>query len=141
MKVSLLMEAAETQQALAAAALEQLREHAAGLDGVVREEIRTTLIEQLGALDEDSRRAAQSLRALKQAASLRLAAWSVGVAALSAAIPLTIGGWLLPSPAAGAALRAPPSQLSRHGAPPIQPGGRGGLPPRRAAPKLRLPRP
>ena len=61
MKVGLLMEAAETQQALAAAALEQLREHAAGLDGIVREEIRSTLIEQLGALEEDSRRAGESL--------------------------------------------------------------------------------
>src|SRR5256885_6807294 len=67
MKVGLLMEAAETQQALAAAALEQLRAHAAGLDGIVREEIRATLIEELGALDEDSRRAGESLRALKQA--------------------------------------------------------------------------
>src|SRR5437764_14284532 len=97
MKVGLLMEAAETQQALAAAALEQLREHAAGLDGIVREELRSTLIEQLGALEEDSRRAGESLRALKQAASLRVAAWSVGVAALSAANPLTVGGWVRPS--------------------------------------------
>src|SRR2546429_14762 len=114
MKVGLLIGAAEPQQALAAAALEQLREHAAGLDGIVREEIRSTLIEQLGALEEDSRRAAQSLRALKQAASLRLAAWSVGVAALSAAIPLTVGGWLLPSHAEVAALRATRSELSSH---------------------------
>ncbi len=124
MKVGLLMEAAETQQALAAAALEQLREHAAGLDGIVREEIRSTLIEELGALDEDSRRAGESLRALKQAASLRLAAWSVGVAALSAAIPLTIGWWLLPSHAEVAALRVTRAELSSHVAQLIQQGGR-----------------
>ncbi|TLY70668.1 MAG: hypothetical protein E6K35_14360 [Gammaproteobacteria bacterium] len=124
MKVGLLMEAAETQRALAAAALEQLREHAAGLDGIVREEIRSTLIEELGALDEESRRAAQSLRALKQAASLRLAAWSVGVAALSAAIPLTIGWWLLPSHAEVAALRVTRAELSSHVAQLIQQGGR-----------------
>src|SRR5437763_479431 len=130
MKVGLLMEAAETQRALAAAALEQLREHAAGLDGIVREEIRSTLIEELGALDEDSRRAAESLRALKQAASLRLAAWSVGVAALSAAIPLTIGWWLLPSHAEVAARRAStgagrgPSRAAGPSARPPAAGGR-----------------
>ena len=124
MKVGLLMEAAETQQALAAAALERLREHSAGLDGIVREEIRTTLIEELGALDEDSRRAGESLRALQHAASLRLAAWSVGVAALSTAMPLGIGWWLLPSHAEVAALRATRSELSSHVAQLIQQGGR-----------------
>src|SRR5205807_751066 len=124
MKVGLLMEAAETQQALAAAALERLREHAAGLDGIVREEIRSTLIEELGALDEDSRRAAQSLRALKQAASLRLAAWSVGVTALSAAMPFGMGWWLLPSHAEVAALRATRAELSTHIAQLTQQGGR-----------------
>jgi hypothetical protein len=97
MKVGLLMEAAESQQALAAAALERLREHAAAIDGIVREEIRSTLIEELAALEEDSRRAAQSLRALKQAASARLAAWSVGLTALSASIPFGAAWWLLPS--------------------------------------------
>ena len=124
MKVGLLMEAAETQQALAAAALERLREHAFGLDGIVREEIRTTLIEELGALDEDSRRAGESLRALQHAASLRLAAWSVGVAAVSTAMPLGVGWWLLPSHAEVAALRATRSELSSHVAQLIQQGGR-----------------
>jgi hypothetical protein len=124
MKVGLLMEAAETQQALAAAALERLREHAAGLDGIVREEIRSTLIEELAALDEDSRRAAQSLRALKQAASLRLVAWSAGVTALSAAIPFGLGWWLLPSHAELAALRATRAELSTHIAQLTQQGGR-----------------
>jgi hypothetical protein len=124
MKVGLLMEAAEAQQALAGAALERLREHAAGLDGIVREEIRSTLIEELGALDEDSRRAAQSLRALRQAASLRLAAWSVGVTALSAAIPVGIGWWLLPSRAEVSALRAARVELSGNIAQLAQQGGK-----------------
>ena len=49
MKLGLLMEAAQAQQGLAAQALERLREHTAGLDAVVREEIRATLIEELQA--------------------------------------------------------------------------------------------
>jgi len=40
MKLGLLMEAAQAQQALAAAVLQQLREHTGGLDAIVREEIR-----------------------------------------------------------------------------------------------------
>ena len=40
MKLGLLMEAAQSQQALAAAALQQLREHTGGLDAIVREENR-----------------------------------------------------------------------------------------------------
>jgi hypothetical protein len=124
MKVGLLMEAAETQQALAAEALERLREQAAALDGIVREEIRSTLIEELAELDEDSRRAAQSLRALKQAASLRLLAWSAAVTALSAAIPFGLGWWLLPSRAELAALRATRAELSANIAQLTQQGGR-----------------
>jgi Tfp pilus assembly protein PilN len=124
MKVGLLMEAAESQQALAAAALERLREHAAAIDGIVREEIRSTLIEELAALEEDSRRAAQSLRALKQAASARLAAWSVGLTALSASIPFGAGWWLLPSRAEVATLRATRDELSTNIAQLTQQGGR-----------------
>jgi hypothetical protein len=106
MKLGLLMEAADAHQALAEAALERLREHTAGLDAIVRQEIRSTLTEELGALGEESRRAAHGLRALKQAASLRRAAWNVAVTALSAAIPFGAAWWLLPSHAEIAALRA-----------------------------------
>ena len=112
LKLGLLMEAAEAQQALAATALERLREHTGGLDAIVREEIRSTLIEELGALGEDSRRAAQCLRALRQAASLHLGAWSVAVTALSAAIPFGAAWWLLPSRAEIASLRATREELT-----------------------------
>ena len=124
MKLGLLMEAAEAQQALAATALERLREHTNGLDAIVREEIRSTLTEELSALGEDSRRAAQSLHALKQAASLRLAAWSVGVTALSAAIPFGAAWWLMPSRAEIAALRATRDELTANIARLSQQGGR-----------------
>ncbi len=124
LKLGLLMEAAEAHQALAEVALERLREHTGGLDAIVREEIRSTLTEELSALGEDSRRAAQGLRALKQAASLRLAAWSAGVTALSAAIPFGAAWWLLPSRAEIATLRATRDELTTHIARLTQQGGK-----------------
>ena len=60
LKLGLLMEAAQSQQTLAATTLERLREHTAGLDAIVREEIRATLLEEMRALYEDSRRAAEA---------------------------------------------------------------------------------
>ncbi len=47
MKFGLLMESAQTHQKLADAHLEKLRAHTRDLDGVVREEIRRTLVEEL----------------------------------------------------------------------------------------------
>jgi hypothetical protein len=123
MKLGLLMEAAQAQQALAAAALQQLREHTGGLDAVVREEIRSTLIEELTALGDDSRRAAQTLRRLKHVASLRVAAWSVGVTALSAAIPFGVAWWMLPSRAEVAVLRTARDELTTNIARLTQQGG------------------
>jgi len=53
----------KAQQALAAAALQQLREHTGGLDAIVREEIRSTLIEELTALARQPPRRADAARA------------------------------------------------------------------------------
>lgn len=124
MKLGLLMETAEAHRAFAEAALERLREHTAGLDAIVREEIRATLTEELSALGEDGRRAAQSLRALKRAASLRLAAWSIAVTALSAAIPFAAAWWVLPSRAEIASLRATRDELAGNIGRLAQQGGR-----------------
>ena len=112
LKLGLLMEAAQSQQAMAATALEHLRERTGALDGVVREEIRSTLIEELQELADDSRRAAHSLRALQRVATVRIAAWSLGIATLATAIPLGFACWLLPSSAEVAALRVARDQLN-----------------------------
>lgn len=111
-RMGLLMEAVESQREQAAAALERLERHAAGLDTVVREQIRATLTEELTELTEEGRRAAHSLRGAGQAANRRVLAWSIGSAALAAAIPLGISIWLLPTPADVAALRATRDQLT-----------------------------
>ena len=123
-KLGLLLEAAEAHERLAADALERLREHTAGLDAVVREEIRGTLVEELQELFVDGRRAAGELRALGRAARLRLAAFSLAVAAASAAIPLALIWWTLPSRADLAALRLTREQLAANIARLAEHGGR-----------------
>ncbi len=55
MKFGLLMESAQTHQKMAEAHLEKLRAHTQELDGVVREEIRRTLIEELQELTDGER--------------------------------------------------------------------------------------
>lgn len=112
LKLGLLMEAAQSQQALATTALEQLRQRMGALDSVVREEIRNTLIEELQEVADDSRRAAYSLRSLQRVATLRIAVWSLGIATLATAIPIGLGWWLLPSRADVAALRLARDQLN-----------------------------
>ena len=112
MKVGLLMEAAQAQQSLAATTLEKLREHTAGLDAIVREEIRATVLNELHALTEDSRRAAAALRRLQRVANLRLLAWSAAILTLAAIVPLGIAWYLLPTQAGVAALKATRDQLT-----------------------------
>ncbi|MGH8305590.1 MAG: hypothetical protein ACRETG_08245 [Steroidobacteraceae bacterium] len=106
MKLGLLLEGAHAHQTLAETTLEQLRAHVGELEGIAREEIRTTLLEELRALGEDSRRAAETLRSLRHVANLRVMLWSVGMAALSCAVPLCAAWWILPSREEIAALSA-----------------------------------
>ena len=96
-KVELLLQAAETQQALATGALERLRDYPAALDAAVREEIRATLIEELRALREDALRASGALRSLARAAGLRLLVWNAASAALASGVPFALAWWLLPT--------------------------------------------
>lgn len=112
LKLGLLMEAAQAQQALAATTLDRLREHTAGLDAIVREEIRTTLLEEMRALAEESRRAAEALRRLERSANLRVVAWSTAVFTLVSMIPCAIAWWLLPTRADIQALGAKRDELT-----------------------------
>ena len=112
MNAGLLMEAAQTQQTLAASALEQLRAHAQGLDAVVREEIRATLTEELEGLCEDTRRATRALQSLQRMATVRALLISAVSAAGAGAIPFAFAWLLLPSRAEIAALRATRDELS-----------------------------
>jgi hypothetical protein len=110
-KVGLLLEAAESHQATAAEALERLRQHAAGLDGVVREEIRATLVEELQDLQRHSQLAVESLCSLARHANLRAIVFGGVLVLLASAVPFVVAWWLLPSATEVAALRASRDQL------------------------------
>lgn len=112
MKLGLLMEAVQAQQALAATALDRLGEHTAGLDTVVRAEIRQTLIEEMQALAEDSRRAGEALRGLQRAANLRVIVWTAAIVSLAAIVPLGVAWYLLPTRADVAALASRRDELT-----------------------------
>jgi len=101
----LLMESAQAHQKMAEAHLEKLRAHTQELDGVVREEIRRTLIDELQAVTVESAEAVQALRRMKHAAHFRGLAWSVALALLCAVIPAGMTHVMLPTEAEIAALR------------------------------------
>ena len=95
--------------------------HTHGLDAVVREEIRRTLVEELQTLVSETAGAARALRALGRVANLRTAAWSVGIATLSSALALAMivgaARKLLPSPSEIAALSVQREELAAASAP------------------------
>ena len=105
LKIGLLMEAAQAQQALAETVLERLKGHMNALDEIVRDGIRHALVEELQVLGNESQRAAESLRRLGRAANARLALWSIGLTLLCTAIPMCGQWWLIPSQSEIAALR------------------------------------
>lgn len=110
-KFGLLMESAQAHQKMAETHLERLRAHTQDLDGVVREEIRRTLIEELADLTDESRRAVQALGAMKRAAHLRGLLWSFSAVLLSTIIPGGVAYWLLPSASEINAARARRDEL------------------------------
>jgi hypothetical protein len=112
MKFGLLMESAQAHQKLAETHLEKLRAHMQDLDGVVREEIRRTLIEELQELTSESKRATQALRGMKRAANIRALFWSIGISITCTAVPSAIARWTLPSASEITALRAKRDELA-----------------------------
>ena len=124
MKFGLLMESAQAHQKLAETHLERLRAHTQDLDGVVREEIRRTLIEELREVTAESNRAVHALRGMKRAAGMRGLILSAAAAALSTAVPIAIARWVLPTPEQVDALRARRDQLAASVSRLEQQGGR-----------------
>ncbi|HEY2275234.1 MAG TPA: hypothetical protein VGH61_07030 [Steroidobacteraceae bacterium] len=106
MKLGLLLEGAHEHQRLAQGVLEKLKVHVGELPGLARDEIRATMLDELNALQEDSRRAAETLRRLRYVADLRVALWTLVMTALACAVPLGAAWWVLPSRAEVASLNA-----------------------------------
>jgi hypothetical protein len=111
MKFGLLMESAQTHHKMAETHLERLRAHTEDLDGVVRAEIRRTLVEELAELTAESARAVGALQRMKRAADLRSLLWAVVLAVLATAIPGVLMHWLLPSASEIDSLRGRRDQL------------------------------
>jgi hypothetical protein len=124
MRFGLLMESAQTHQKLADAHLERLQAHTQDLDGVVREEIRRTLIEELREVAAESNRAVYALRGIKRAAGMRGLILSAVAATLSAAVPIALARWVLPSAEQVNALRDRRDQLAENVSRLEQLGGR-----------------
>lgn len=114
LKFGLLMESAHAHQKLADAHLEKLRAHTEDLDGVVREEIRRTLIDELRALTAEIDSAARALRGLRRGSALRGLVWNIGIVMLCTAIPGALLHWALPSASDIAALRTQRDALEQN---------------------------
>ena len=124
MKFGLLMESAQAHQKLAEMHLERLRAHTQDLDGVVREEIRRTLVDELKTLTAESDRAALALRGMKRAANMRGIVWNVGIAVLCTAVPTVMARYALPSSSDIAAMRIQRDSLAQNIARLEQRGGK-----------------
>jgi hypothetical protein len=112
MQFGLLMESAQAHQRLAEGQLEKLRAHTEDLDGVVRDEIRRTLIEELQMLTLETTRATRALQRIRQGVGVRSAVLMLMVALLGAVVPLAVCRWMLPSVAELRELRAQRDALS-----------------------------
>jgi hypothetical protein len=106
MKFGLLMESAQAHQKVAETQLQTLRAHTQDLDGVVRDEIRRTLVEELRMLTAETASATRALQQLRRGAMRRGTAWGLAAAALCALIPIAVARWVLPTAAEVAALKA-----------------------------------
>ena len=136
MAFGLLMESAQAHQKLAETQLEKLRDHTRDIDGVVRDEIRRTLVDELQMLTVETARAIGALEKMRRGVTLRSTFASAAVATACAIAPIAVAKLTLPSPADVAALTARRDELTqsiatlrRHG---------GGVDLRRCGTTLRL---
>ncbi len=104
-KLGMLMETAHSHQELVDASLQRLQAHTQGLDQVVRDEIRRTVVAELGALIEEGARATEVLRKLGRSGSLRFAWWAAVIGITPGLALALLLLWWLPTPAQIATLR------------------------------------
>ncbi len=93
------------------ALIDELGAVAHRLENVVRQEIRSALVDEFQALGDASHRAAQALGTVRRAASLRIALSAVGVVTVCSMIPLVVAWSVLPSRAELEQLRAERDRL------------------------------
>jgi len=124
MKFGLLMESAQAHQKLAETQLDKLRAHTQDLDGVVRDEIRRTLVDELQMMTAETSRATRALQQVRRGAGMYGALWSFMLSLTCALVPLAVARWILPSAAEVSTLRAQRDELRLNVAKLEQLGGR-----------------
>jgi hypothetical protein len=112
MRFGLLMESAQAHQKLAESQLEKLRAHTQDLDGVVRDEIRRTLVDELQMLTAETARATRALQKVRRGATLRGALVTLAATTICTLAPIAGARWALPSIAEVSALRARRDELA-----------------------------
>ena len=123
-RLGLLLESAQAQQQGAAENVDRLQALVRSLDVVVRDEIHRTLLDELKELDAEIGVAIAALHGMRRAASLRAAAWVVGIAIAGTAIPGAVAWTLLPSARQIDRLRVERAALERNVAALATRGGR-----------------
>ena len=113
-KLGLLVEAAQTHQKLAEAAIQNLNEHIQGLETVVRDQIWGALASGLKGVQAETKGAVDALQRVKRAANARTALWTLGVTAIAGAIAVFVAWWVLPTRTEIAALRTERDALANN---------------------------
>lgn len=122
--IGLLLETAQSQQELAETSLRRLQGHTAGLDDVVRDTVRRTIVAEFGALSEHCNQAIDSVRRAGRATMLRSLWTGIILTGVTAAIALLVVQNCLPSRAQILALRVQQATLQDNVARLAQIGGR-----------------
>jgi hypothetical protein len=104
-KLGLLIEASQTQQKFAEAAIETLNKQTQGVEALVRDQIQHALADGLKSLHVETKGAVEALQRVKRTANARTALWALGVTGAAASIALFVGWWVLPTSTEIAALR------------------------------------
>jgi hypothetical protein len=126
-KVGVLIEAAQTHQKLAEAAIEKLNKQTQGLEAVVRDQIQRALIDGLKSLHVETKGAVEGLQRVKRSANARVMLGTIGLTAMSVSVALFVAWCVLPTPTEIAALRAERDELSSKIAALSQRGARADL--------------
>ena len=115
-EIAMVFAAAQTQQQVAEAAIEQLKRHAQQLESLVRDTVRRAHLEGLHALRAETERALAGLQELHRAALPRAFWLTLGSAAFGLAISLILGVCFIPSKAEIAQRQATLATLIASGA-------------------------
>jgi len=105
MQVGLLLETVQRQQHQIEGLLQRLELWSGDLDGVVRESVRHTLVEELQAAAQAARQAGDALQSVHRHVRLRIGIWGLCLMVACTATPVALAWALVPRPARIAQLR------------------------------------